>query len=174
MNASNIFTSHANLADTPTDEISTEIKETLTLLKQFYDVPIVKFIDFREVYSEQLITCNDKESVENELLSYQQRCTQEKLYLFEDTFFDDVSKNTHKLIRFYAQYPIYSVTNKLIGVVLMADLAPKTLIGSQKDQFISFAQLLQTQLNKNSDSVSNQSTNPVKKIMGKSIFMYLV
>ncbi|MFT7279668.1 MAG: hypothetical protein ACI8WI_003236, partial [Pseudoalteromonas distincta] len=75
MNASNIFTSHANLADTPTDEISTEIKETLTLLKQFYDVPIVKFIDFREVYSEQLITCNDKESVENELLSYQQRCT---------------------------------------------------------------------------------------------------
>ena len=167
MNASNIFTSHANLADTPTDEISTEIKETLTLLKQFYDVPIVKFIDFREVYSEQLITCNDKESVENELLSYQLRCTQEKLYLFEDTFFDDVSNNTHKLIRFYAQYPIYSVTNKLIGVVLMADLAPKTLIGSQKNQFISFAQLLQTQLNKNSDSVSNQSTNPVKKNYGE-------
>ncbi len=167
MNASNIFTSHANLADTPTDEISTEIKETLTLLKQFYDVPIVKFIDFREVYSEQLITCNDIESVENELLSYQQRCTQEKLYLFEDTFFDDVSNNTHKLIRFYAQHPIYSVTNKLIGVVLMADLAPKTLIGSQKDQFISFSQLLQTQLNKNSDSVSNQSTNPVKKNYGE-------
>ena len=41
MNASNIFTSHANLSDTHTDEISTEIKETLTLLKQFYDVPIV-------------------------------------------------------------------------------------------------------------------------------------
>ena len=75
MNASNIFTSHANVADKQTDEISTEIKETLTLLKQFYDVPIVKFIDFRDIYSEQLITCNDKESVENELLSYQQRCT---------------------------------------------------------------------------------------------------
>ncbi|MEI8619031.1 hypothetical protein P4S63_23995 [Pseudoalteromonas sp. B193] len=171
MNASNIFTSHANLADTPTDEISTEIKETLTLLKQFMMFQLLKFIDFREVYSEQLITCNDKESVENELLSYQQCCTQEKLYLFEDTF-DDVSNNTHNQFVFMQQYPIYSVTNKLIGVVLMADLAPKTLIGSQKDQFISFAQLLQTQLNKNSYSVSNQSTNPVKNYGEKYIHVF--
>ena len=173
MNASNIFTSHDNLVDAKPDEISLEIKETLTLLKQFYDVPIVKFIDFREIYSDQLITCNDKESVENELLSYQKRCTQEKLYLFEDTFFDEISSNTHNLIRFYAQYPIYSATNKVIGVLLMADLAPKTLIGSQKDQFISFSQLLQTQLNKSSDSIDDKSTKSINKINNGAKYIHV-
>ena len=56
------------------------------------------------------------------------------------------NKNKNKIL-------LYSI----IGVLVMADLVPKTLIGSQKDQFISFAQLLQTQLNKNAVPVSNQS-----------------
>ena len=61
MNASNIFTL-PNEISSGRKEISHDVKETLSLLKQFYDVPIVKYIDFREVYSEHIITNDDANS----------------------------------------------------------------------------------------------------------------
>ena len=70
MNASNIFTL-PNEISSGRKEISHDVKETLSLLKQFYDVPIVKYIDFREVYSEHIIT-NDDANIIEELLKYQQ------------------------------------------------------------------------------------------------------
>lgn len=148
MNASNIVENQAYFPDEQAKETAKDIKETLTLLKQFYDVPIVKFTDFSNQLSEKIITCDDSIVIENELTQYQQRCTEEKLYLYEDTFFDGVFNNDNNRIRFYAQFPIYSNNNTLMGLLIIASLAPKSLAGSQKDQFISFAQLLQTQINK--------------------------
>mgnify|MGYP006147479647 CR=1 FL=1 len=171
MNASNIFTL-PNEISSGRKEISHDVKETLSLLKQFYDVPIVKYIDFREVYSEHIIT-NDDANIIEELLKYQQRCKEEKLYIFEDTFFESVSSNTEHRIRFYAQYPIYSNNNTVIGLLVMADLAPKTLIGSQKDQFISFAQLLQTQLNRDNDTANSINKKSSEKYNKETKYIHV-
>lgn len=134
--------------NTQIDEIKQEITETLTLMKQFYDVSIVKFVDYNALYTQQIISCDDPYKADSELNSLAQTCTQEKLYIIEDTLFDPLTKGRCQQVRFYSQYPIYNLDNSLIGVLIIADISPKTLIGSQKEQFVSFAQLLQTQLNK--------------------------
>ena len=134
--------------NTQIDEIKQEITETLTLMKQFYDVSIVKFVDYNALYTQQIISCDDPYKADSELNSLAQTCTQEKLYIIEDTLFDPLTKGPFQQVRFYSQYPIYNLDNSLIGVLIIADISPKTLIGSQKEQFVSFAQLLQTQLNK--------------------------
>ena len=38
--------------NTQIDEIKQEITETLTLMKQFYDVSIVKFVDYNALYTQ--------------------------------------------------------------------------------------------------------------------------
>ncbi len=134
--------------NTQIDEIKQEITETLTLMKQFYDVSIVKFVDYNALYTQQIISCDVPYKADSELNSLAQTCTQEKLYIIEDTLFDPLTKGRCQQVRFYSQYPIYNLDNSLIGVLIIADVSPKTLIGSQKEQFVSFAQLLQTQLNK--------------------------
>lgn len=150
------------------DEINNSIAETLSLMKQFFDVSIVKYVDYKAIYTQQIITCDDPYNIESELSSLLSVCTEEKLHTIEDTLFDSLTKRHCQQVRFYAQHPIYDLANKLMGVLIIAELAPKTLIGSQKDQFVSFAQLVQTQLNKNFTQ-----NKPVKPTKNKSMSRYV-
>lgn len=169
MNIPNNF--HVNdISNLEHDEIKQDINETLALMRQFYDTSIVKYVDFSSVYTQQIINSDDHYNIDLELNAYQHQCDQEKMYIIDDTLFDNLTNKNSSLVRFYAQYPIYGANNNVQGILIIADLAPKTLIGSQKDQFVSFAQLLQSQINKN---VSQSQPIEAKKAPSLNRFVHL-
>ncbi|MAJ38511.1 MAG: hypothetical protein CMK62_00095 [Pseudoalteromonadaceae bacterium] len=67
MNSS--YANNINEFNTQIYEIKQEITETLTLMKQFYDVSIVKFVDYNALYTQQIISCDDPYKADSELNS---------------------------------------------------------------------------------------------------------
>ncbi len=158
--------------DVFTDNIDEdEVRNTLALIQDYYNAPVIKLIDFYGHNNHQLIFASNKAEISRSLALIEASCSATTDIVYEDTckvlsFKKEVTDN----IRFYIQQPIFSNNNEVIGLLIMADTTAKYFDSNLKDQFNVFVNLLQSQMQLKKEHRDEKKPKKVNRFTKLSFF----
>lgn len=124
-----------------------EVVNTLSLLQQFYDFPVVKFIDYKGENNHEIFLSVSKEKAKHSIEFLMSISDQEKEVIYENTIDElrfENERDTYLL--FYIQIPIFAQTGEIIGLLVLGDTQSRLFNENHRGQLNTFINLIQTQM----------------------------
>ena len=124
-----------------------EVVNTLNLLQQFYDFPVVKFIDYKGENNHEIFLSVSKEKAKHSIEFLMSISDQEKEVIYENTIDElrfENERDTYLL--FYIQIPIFAQTGESIGLLVLGDTESRVFNENHRGQLNTFINLIQTQM----------------------------